>query len=85
MNMRMGKEDLTEHEMIHACQLANAHEFIVKLPHVCFRGSFVRFHSFLGLQNPDWVRGRDHALRWPKTSNNKSRDGLIEFVFSVWR
>ncbi|KAI6240398.1 CBR-PGP-3 protein [Aphelenchoides fujianensis] len=31
-NLRMGKEDLTEAEMIEACTQANAHEFICKLP-----------------------------------------------------
>lgn len=31
-NLRMGKEDLTEKEMIEACMNANAHEFIMKLP-----------------------------------------------------
>ncbi|CAD5216666.1 unnamed protein product [Bursaphelenchus xylophilus] len=31
-NMKMGKEDLTEEEMIKACEAANAHEFICRLP-----------------------------------------------------
>ncbi|VDM49693.1 unnamed protein product [Toxocara canis] len=31
-NLRMGNEQLTEHEMIKACVMANAHEFITKLP-----------------------------------------------------
>ncbi|CAD5212275.1 unnamed protein product [Bursaphelenchus okinawaensis] len=31
-NLKMGKEDLTQEEMIKACEAANAHEFIVKLP-----------------------------------------------------
>ncbi|KAI6234766.1 Multidrug resistance protein pgp-3 [Aphelenchoides fujianensis] len=31
-NLRMGKEDLTEAEMVEACTQANAHEFICKLP-----------------------------------------------------
>uniref|UniRef100_A0A1I8A8S6 ABC-type xenobiotic transporter n=1 Tax=Steinernema glaseri TaxID=37863 RepID=A0A1I8A8S6_9BILA len=31
-NLRMGKTDLTEQEMVEACQMANAHEFISRLP-----------------------------------------------------
>ncbi|KAI1710182.1 ABC transporter transmembrane region domain-containing protein [Ditylenchus destructor] len=31
-NIRMGKEDATIEEMIDACKVANAHEFILKLP-----------------------------------------------------
>uniref|UniRef100_A0A0M3HHF9 ABC transporter domain-containing protein n=1 Tax=Ascaris lumbricoides TaxID=6252 RepID=A0A0M3HHF9_ASCLU len=31
-NLRMGNELVTEHEMIQACIMANAHEFITKLP-----------------------------------------------------
>lgn len=34
-NLRMGNEMLTDHEMIQACIMANAHEFITKLPRVC--------------------------------------------------
>uniref|UniRef100_A0A914RMC9 AAA+ ATPase domain-containing protein n=1 Tax=Parascaris equorum TaxID=6256 RepID=A0A914RMC9_PAREQ len=34
-NLRMGNELLTEHEMIQACIMANAHEFITKLSRVC--------------------------------------------------
>lgn len=32
-NIRMGKEDATEEEIIHACQIAQADEFIEALPH----------------------------------------------------
>lgn len=35
-NLRMGNELVTEHEMIQACIMANAHEFITKLPRVCY-------------------------------------------------
>ncbi|KAI1720374.1 ABC transporter transmembrane region domain-containing protein [Ditylenchus destructor] len=31
-NLKMGKVDVTMEEMIHACKMANAHEFILKLP-----------------------------------------------------
>uniref|UniRef100_A0A1I7S460 ABC transmembrane type-1 domain-containing protein n=1 Tax=Bursaphelenchus xylophilus TaxID=6326 RepID=A0A1I7S460_BURXY len=31
-NLKMGNPDLTEHDMVRACQLANAHEFIENLP-----------------------------------------------------
>jgi ABC-type multidrug transport system fused ATPase/permease subunit len=31
----MGKEDLTQEEMENACKMANAEEFIKKLPKVC--------------------------------------------------
>lgn len=33
-NLRMGKEDLTIEEMENACRMANAEEFIKKLPKV---------------------------------------------------
>jgi ABC-type multidrug transport system fused ATPase/permease subunit len=33
-NLRMGKEDLTTEEMENACRMANAEEFIKKLPKV---------------------------------------------------
>ena len=35
-NLRMGKPDATTTEMIQACKMANAHEFIVKLTYVEF-------------------------------------------------
>ena len=35
-NLRMGKPDATTAEMIQACKMANAHEFIVKLTYVEF-------------------------------------------------
>lgn len=33
-NIRFGKEDVTDEEMIAACKMANAHDFIETLPHV---------------------------------------------------
>ena len=35
-NLRMGKPDATTAEMIQACKMANAHEFIAKLTYVEF-------------------------------------------------
>jgi len=35
-NIRMGKPDATDEEVINAAKNANAHDFISKLPQVCF-------------------------------------------------
>lgn len=35
-NLKLGNETLTENEMIKACKIANAHDFIIKLPKVSF-------------------------------------------------
>lgn len=35
-NLKLGNEALTENGMIEACMLANAHDFIMKLPKVSF-------------------------------------------------
>uniref|UniRef100_A0A0R3RPT0 ABC transmembrane type-1 domain-containing protein n=1 Tax=Elaeophora elaphi TaxID=1147741 RepID=A0A0R3RPT0_9BILA len=35
-NLKMGNETLTENEMIEACKIANAHDFVMKLPKVSF-------------------------------------------------
>lgn len=36
-NLRMGKADATSEEIMEACKLANAHEFISKLSEVLYR------------------------------------------------
>jgi ABC-type multidrug transport system fused ATPase/permease subunit len=33
-NLKLGKDDLSQEEMIHVCKMANAHDFIMQLPHV---------------------------------------------------
>ena len=33
-NIRYGNEDVTKEKIVEACRMANAHDFIMKLPHV---------------------------------------------------
>lgn len=35
-NLKLGNENLTEDAMVNACVMANAHDFILKLPKVTF-------------------------------------------------
>ncbi|VDK41711.1 unnamed protein product [Gongylonema pulchrum] len=37
-NLKLGKENLTQDAMVDACVMANAHDFILKLPKACSAG-----------------------------------------------
>ena len=72
-NLRMGKEDLTTEEMEAACRMANAEEFIKKLPKVSILMTMFGSNHFLflGLQNSD--RRRQYStFRRSKTAVSDS-------------
>lgn len=68
-NLRIGKPDIGHEKMVEVCKMANAHDFIMKLPKVLQAPN--RRHS--GLQDTDW-RWRRAALWRSKATGGHCSD-----------
>ena len=62
-NIRFGRDGVSDEEVIQAAKSANAYDFIMELPNVCFTAALVSIHLFVVNQTLCCIMAMDfHGL-----------------------